>query len=69
MPKYNPTEQPTPEQLFAARSAAGLSQSQAAKLVHYSGATSWAACEQGKERIGLARWHLFLLLTKLVKVP
>lgn len=54
---------PTPKAVRAAREAAGLSQSQAAALVHLGAAVRWAEYERGARSIDRARWELYLLLT------
>lgn len=46
-----------------ARAAAGLTQAQAAALVHLGAQPRWAEYERGDRPIELARWELFLLLT------
>src|SRR3990167_457942 len=51
---------PTPKQVAAARKRAGLTQAQAAELVHLGASTRWAEYENGTRRIDLARWELFL---------
>lgn len=61
---------PTPEQVLEARLAAGLTQKEAAHLVHLSIgrdgiAHRWSEYERGARNICLARWELFLLLTRL----
>lgn len=58
--------QPTPEQILAARQAAGHTQSQAAATVGLSAGIRWAEYERGGHtgrRIDSARWALYLLLT------
>ncbi len=54
-------QRPTPDQLRTARRAAGMTQAQAAALVHLTAGSRWAEYEQGKRNIDLARWELFLL--------
>lgn len=57
--------QPTPSEVKAAREAAGLTQPQAAELVH-AGKKSWQnwESETGEARkIPLATWELFLIKT------
>lgn len=53
----------TPEKVFQARQAAGLSQAQAAALVHLGSPVRWSEYERGTRTIDAARWELFLLLT------
>lgn len=55
---------PTPAQVLAAREAAGLTQAQAAELVHLGAQPRWAEYENGVRAIDLARWELFLVKTK-----
>lgn len=58
---------PVPEQILAARLAASLTQLEAARLVHLGarGSGRWSEYERGIRNIDLARWELFLLLTRL----
>lgn len=53
----------TPAEILQARTAAGLSQSAAAALVHLSSGLRWSEYERGVRNIDPARWELFLLLT------
>lgn len=54
------TAHPTPEAIRAAREAAGLTQSEAAMLVHAK-LRSWQDWEAGKRRMHMAFWNLFQL--------
>jgi putative transcriptional regulator len=57
---------PTPEEIRAARAAAGLTQQQAAALVHRTGvkcADRWSEWENGRVPMPLAEWELFTLKT------
>lgn len=54
---------PPPETIRSARLAAGLTQSQAARLVH-SSLRSWQQWEGGERRMHLAFWDLFVRRTK-----
>jgi DNA-binding transcriptional regulator YiaG len=54
---------PTPEVIKAARTAVGLTQSQAAELVHLGDVMRWSEYERGVHAPDWARWQLFLLLT------
>lgn len=54
---------PSPEQISAARQAAGLSQAQAAELVGLGDKTRWSEYERGGRVPDAARWALFLLAT------
>jgi len=57
-------KQPTPAEISAARTAAGLTQAQAAELVHLGAQPRWAEYENGTHPIDLARWELFLIKTE-----
>lgn len=52
---------PSKETVFALRSAAGLTQKQAAELVHLGSPVRWAEYENGTRNIDAARWELFTL--------
>lgn len=52
---------PTPTQVREARVAAGLTQAQAAELLHLGVHTRWSEYERGQHSISLAAWELFLL--------
>lgn len=58
----NPARNPTPEEIRARRVALGLSQSQAADLIHATDRT-WEGWEQGRRRMHPGLWELFLLKT------
>lgn len=49
---------PTPDQVREARSAAGLTQSEAAALIHM-GARAWRKYESGEAVMHAAFWELF----------
>lgn len=51
---------PTPEQVTAARAAAGLTQAQCAAIVH-STPRSWQRWESGEREMHAAFWELFCL--------
>lgn len=62
-------KQPTPAQVRAARKAAGLTQTQAAELVHAAGWRTWWNWEKESSsaesrEIPLAAWDLFLIKTE-----
>ena len=57
-----PAANPTPEEIRAARERAGLTQAQAAALVH-STLRAWQRYEAGERRMHPALWELFLLKT------
>lgn len=52
---------PSKEAVFALRSSAGLTQKQAAELVHLGSPVRWAEYENGTRNIDAARWELFTL--------
>jgi DNA-binding transcriptional regulator YiaG len=54
---------PTPDQIARARQFAGLTQKQAAELVHASSVSHWSNWENGHAGMSRASWHLFLILT------
>lgn len=54
---------PTPESIRAARVAAGLTQSEAAAVVHRPSYRTWQDWERGVARMPLDAWELFLLKT------
>jgi DNA-binding XRE family transcriptional regulator len=54
---------PTKEEIAATRKAAGLTQEQAAALVHRK-RLAWYRWESGRDPIDMACWELFLLKTK-----
>lgn len=51
---------PTPDEVRAAREAAGLSQTAAAELIHCT-LRGWQEWEAGNRRMHPAFWELFLL--------
>lgn len=61
--------QPSPAQILAARQSAGLTQAEAAELVHLGSHVRWSEYERGIENISIQTWHLFLLLTRQVLLP
>ena len=56
-------QQPTANQVKAARSAAGLTQSAAAALVHCT-LSGWQRWEQGERNMHPGLWELFQIKTK-----
>lgn len=62
-------KQPDAKEVRAARLAAGLTQAEAAELVHLGSHVRWSEYERGAENIGPQTWHLFLLLTRQVPLP
>lgn len=61
-----PLETPTPAEVRAARDAAGLTQAQAAAVVH-ADLRSWQKWEGGERTMHVAFWELFLIKTKAVR--
>lgn len=59
-------KQPTPEQILAKRTAAHLTQTQAALLIH-STKRSWQDWEAGINRMHPAWWELFNIKVKGLK--
>lgn len=57
-------QQPSPEDIKAARLAADLTQLQAAKLVGANSFQTWNYWEAGSRKIPADSWALFLLATK-----
>ena len=53
--KHDP---PTPEQIRAAREAAGLTQVEAADMVH-AALNTWSQWERGQRQMHAAFWELF----------
>jgi DNA-binding transcriptional regulator YiaG len=56
----NPARNPTPAEIRAAREAAGLTQTEAARLI-YCTLRGWQGWEDGSRRMHPAMWDLFLL--------
>lgn len=56
-------EKPSQEMIRAARVAAGLTQSEAAAVVHRPSYRTWQDWERGQARMPLDAWELFLLKT------
>jgi len=54
---------PTPEQIKHSRKLSGLTQQQAALLVHAHDSAAWRKWESGTYSIPLATWELFLIKT------
>lgn len=52
---------PTPEEIKAARKAAGLTQTQAGLLVHRTRPQCWGEWERGTVAMPAAEWELFEL--------
>lgn len=60
---------PTPDMIRAARLAAGLTQTEAAALVHRSRAASWSEWERGAVPMPAAEWDLFGLKVAMMGPP
>ena len=58
-----PLPTPTPEQIKRLRKLSGLTQQQAALLVHAHDSAAWRKWESGTYSIPLATWELFLIKT------
>lgn len=56
-------KKPTAEMIRAARVAAGLTQAEAAAVVHRPSYRTWQDWERGRARMPLDAWELFLLKT------
>ncbi len=54
---------PSADDVLSARLAAGLTQAQAAELVHLGSYVRWLEYERGTRAIDVARWELFMLLS------
>jgi len=52
---------PTPERIVAARERAGITQAEAAKVVHLAHSIRWSEYERGVHRMPLSTWELFLI--------
>ena len=58
----NSARNPTPEEIQARRISLGLTQSQAAALIHAT-ERAWQGWEQGERRMHPGLWELFLTKT------
>lgn len=68
--KFDISKPPTPDLVRAARDAAGLTQDQAAQLVHRTGKKRWSEWETGERQMQLATFELFCIKAKLpIKTP
>jgi DNA-binding transcriptional regulator YiaG len=56
-------DHPTTDAILAARKAAGLSQAQAAAIVHRPSYRTWQDWERGRATMPPDAWELFLLKT------
>lgn len=55
---------PSPDEIRAAREAAGMTQAEAAALAGLSGWRQWSAWESGERRPAAQAWELWLLRVK-----
>lgn len=60
--RVNPAANPTPDEIRAARSRAGLTQREAAALVHAT-VSAWEEWEQGRRRMHPGLFELLLIKT------
>lgn len=60
---YQSGEYPTPEQIREAREAAGMTQVEAAAVVHRGLAVRWSEWENGTRRMQPDTFELFLIKT------
>lgn len=63
--KLKSLKQPTPAEIKAVRTLAGLTQQKAAELVHRADGARWREWEGGKYEVDMAVWELFLVKTEL----
>jgi DNA-binding transcriptional regulator YiaG len=56
-------EVPTKEQIREARVAAGLTQAEAARIVHRPSYRTWQDWERGRTKMPLDAWELFMIKT------
>lgn len=61
--------QPGADDILVARARAELTQQAAAELVGRKDSARWREWESGRHQIDIAVWELFLLKTKLRKLP
>jgi putative transcriptional regulator len=59
-------EPPTPDQVREARKKSGLSQKNAALLIHLHGDRVWRRYESGDMQMHPAFWELFLIKTNAI---
>lgn len=58
---------PTPNQIRAARAESGLTQTEAAELVHAASYRTWQEWESGRRKMPAAKWELFLTKIRMLK--
>lgn len=63
MAKPKALPEPTPERIRRARDQAGLTQAEAAEVVHLANPVRWSEYERGVHGMTLAMWELFLVKT------
>jgi DNA (cytosine-5)-methyltransferase 1 len=61
----HPSRNPTPAEIIAGRKARGLTQTEAAAVIH-CGLRAWQEWEAGGRRIHPAFWELFLRKTRVL---
>lgn len=66
MGRYNTEKSPTPEEVYEARTQAGLTQVEACALIHCVRLT-WIKWEKGESAMHPAFWELFLEKTKKLR--
>jgi DNA-binding XRE family transcriptional regulator len=66
--RHNPSANPSPKEITVARVKAGLTQTEAGKLIHASLRT-WQQWEAGDRRMHPAFWELFKLKLRARNVP
>ena len=59
---------PSPLQIRAARKVAGITQAQAAEVVHSHSYRTWQDWERGETAMPVGLWELFLLKTGQMKL-
>ena len=64
----SPARNPTKEEVKAARASAGLTQPEAAKLVHRT-TSAWARWEGGERNMPADTWELFNIKLKDLSMP
>lgn len=62
-PVVLPRKVPTPSEINLARAAAGLTQQEAAEMVHLGSFKRWSEYERDITPMDSARWELFLIKT------
>jgi DNA-binding XRE family transcriptional regulator len=60
---------PTAGRVLFAREMAGLTQAEAAEIIHLSHPVRWSEYERGRHTMPMASWELFLFKTGLRDLP